>query len=89
MTCFVYIYIVCVCIIFCVIFVRLSVSRWTVECLHVGWSWQQSRDRPGTQPLTFVQSEPSVTVGSSQSDRWARLAQPLPPGDYLLQKHTR
>lgn len=55
----------------CVYLCVCCVFRWSVECLHIRRSWQQSRDGPGTQPLTFVQSEPFVTSGLSQSDRRA------------------
>lgn len=62
----------------------LFVSRWPVECLHFGWSWQQSGCGPGTKLLTLVQSEPFVTACAGQSDRWTRLAQPLPTSHHLL-----
>lgn len=66
----------------------LPVCRWAVERLHFGWSWQQSRYRPGAQPLTSIQSKSPVTAGSSQPDRRSWLAQPLPTSYYLFPKHT-
>lgn len=69
MTCFFFFYLAGYRLIDYFIIFTYAVCRWAVERLHFGWSWQQSRDRPGTQPLTFIQSKSPVTAGPSQPDR--------------------
>lgn len=60
-----------------------------MERVHIRRSRQQAGGGARAEPSSAVQSESVITADSGQSDRWSGLSEPIPPGHYLLQKHTR